>query len=345
MKTNEKSWINVVKGIGILLMVVGHAGVSDSIRVWIYGFHMPLFFVVAGYLFDYKKWRQKGFVALLRSRANAYLIPYTVLFCINFICWLLLNIISGRTLEAKTVIFWLLAGAYSHDTMMPNCAPLWFLTCLFVSYIFFWILVIQEKKLKQIAISVCYIMILFILCKIESCNNITQLPWHVDVAFIASVFMLVGYYLKEVELKLANIKKVYRVSGCFILFCMMSLAIMINGQINMVQNQYQNTIMFLLVASVMSIVIMMLVKDTEIIIKKYSLYKICEYWGRNSIVFIGFNYLFNVVVRQVLNMMNFRNSVVYSIVDIFVVLIGCTGIAMCRNKIKTMRSVAKRASI
>ena len=52
-------WIDMVKGFGIFLMVIGHAsGLPENIKLWIYGFHMPLFFILSGYtygMFDEKK--------------------------------------------------------------------------------------------------------------------------------------------------------------------------------------------------------------------------------------------------------------------------------------------------
>lgn len=44
-----------IKGIGIFLMVVGHAALPNIVRQWIYGFHMPLFFILAGFMFNTEK--------------------------------------------------------------------------------------------------------------------------------------------------------------------------------------------------------------------------------------------------------------------------------------------------
>lgn len=46
---NEK--IDAIKGICIILMVIGHSGCPDLLRSFIYCFHMPCFFLVSGYLF------------------------------------------------------------------------------------------------------------------------------------------------------------------------------------------------------------------------------------------------------------------------------------------------------
>ena len=48
--------LDILKGIGIILVVVGHMiGNQLYIRPWIYAFHMPLFFMLSGYCFNIAK--------------------------------------------------------------------------------------------------------------------------------------------------------------------------------------------------------------------------------------------------------------------------------------------------
>ena len=45
--------LDIAKGIGILLVVLGHcAQVVAPIKQWIYSFHVPLFFLIAGMVWD-----------------------------------------------------------------------------------------------------------------------------------------------------------------------------------------------------------------------------------------------------------------------------------------------------
>ena len=112
---------------------------------------------------------------------------------------------------------------------MPNCAPLWFLTCLFISYIFFWFLIKQECLIKRVVQVIVQILVLLIICGVEEKYNITQLPWHIDVALVSSVFMLVGYELKDnIFLEKNNI---WLNIGYFSIGTGL---ILINGRINMV---------------------------------------------------------------------------------------------------------------
>jgi len=43
-------WIDHLKALGIFLVVAGHCGLSNEQHRWIYAFHMPLFFMISGFL-------------------------------------------------------------------------------------------------------------------------------------------------------------------------------------------------------------------------------------------------------------------------------------------------------
>lgn len=47
---NRVESIDVLKGIGILFMVLGHMHFSVIFIHYVYAFHMPLFFLISGYL-------------------------------------------------------------------------------------------------------------------------------------------------------------------------------------------------------------------------------------------------------------------------------------------------------
>lgn len=52
-------WIDVCKGLGIFLVFIGHTNVSQLSRTlydWIYSFHMPLFYMLSGLVFDKTKY-------------------------------------------------------------------------------------------------------------------------------------------------------------------------------------------------------------------------------------------------------------------------------------------------
>jgi fucose 4-O-acetylase-like acetyltransferase len=49
---NRDQTLDILKGIGIIMMVVAHSGAPDWLHDTIYTFHMPLFFIASGWFFS-----------------------------------------------------------------------------------------------------------------------------------------------------------------------------------------------------------------------------------------------------------------------------------------------------
>lgn len=45
---------DILKGVGIILVMFGHAIPNGFMHNWIYGFHLPLFFFCSGFFFKEK---------------------------------------------------------------------------------------------------------------------------------------------------------------------------------------------------------------------------------------------------------------------------------------------------
>lgn len=55
IQNNRQFQFDMLKGIGIILVMLGHAIPADGfVHNWIYGFHMPLFFACSGFFFKDK---------------------------------------------------------------------------------------------------------------------------------------------------------------------------------------------------------------------------------------------------------------------------------------------------
>lgn len=95
----REAWVDSVKGFGIVLVVVGHVilGILDAkmftnfkfimeyIIYFIYSFHMPLFFIISGYLYS-KTWHinnLKEYKDRMVNKVIALYITYVV-FCLSY---------------------------------------------------------------------------------------------------------------------------------------------------------------------------------------------------------------------------------------------------------------------
>jgi fucose 4-O-acetylase-like acetyltransferase len=82
MTTSRINWIDVLKGFVIVSVVLAHINFDyESVKLFIYLFHMPLFFFIGGYLFkptnDYKEF--------LKKKAIHLLIPYCLFIILIYI--------------------------------------------------------------------------------------------------------------------------------------------------------------------------------------------------------------------------------------------------------------------
>ena len=124
------AWVDIARGIGILLVVYGHGQRSIDPTImppWmliqnrlIYAFHMPLFFLVSG-LFLWPSLR-RGWRSFLRSRAATIVWPYFL--------W---SLVSG--LIELTATPWVNSPVTLHDLFLIPVQPIeqyWFLYALFL---------------------------------------------------------------------------------------------------------------------------------------------------------------------------------------------------------------------
>lgn len=75
----RKNWIDIAKGIVILLVCVGHTrlGEEGPLASWITSFHMSFFFLMAGYCFDEDRYRDVGAYVWRKCKVLVY--PYVML--------------------------------------------------------------------------------------------------------------------------------------------------------------------------------------------------------------------------------------------------------------------------
>lgn len=71
---NRDQTLDIIKGIGIILMVVGHSGAPDYVRDIIYTFHMPLFFIASGWFFSERNLEDSKNFAVRKTRSIYF--PY-----------------------------------------------------------------------------------------------------------------------------------------------------------------------------------------------------------------------------------------------------------------------------
>ena len=134
-------YIDIAKGLGILLVVMGHndfALVSPFFYKFIYAFHMPLFFFLSGMFFK----SEVPFLKLLRRRFDTLIKPYITITLLIFFMSLCFTRINFDVATVR-VIKSLYANGHYIDWVQ-----LWFLPHLFALNIFAFLFYKVSKSIR-----------------------------------------------------------------------------------------------------------------------------------------------------------------------------------------------------
>lgn len=190
-------WLDMAKGFTILLVVIGHsipnASFANSI---IFSFHMPFFFIIAGYTLNTKK----EFSEFFAAKVKRLLLPYffTVLFDVLF--WVLIgraltndisNLFANFSYSCKSYAIGL--GQVADWAPVNPVGVVRFIPCLFLSVIIFFVIIKlcrNDMRWMGVASTISVIAGYFI-------GRKTFLPWSLDVALFSQIFLFSGYYLKS----------------------------------------------------------------------------------------------------------------------------------------------------
>ena len=185
MNPSRIDWVDRLKGIGITLVVLGHFGLPPLVHRYVFAFHMPLFFFVSGLLYDARKYHTLG--SFLRQRWHTLLIPYFCFSALLYLYWLLGPRLVGDP-ENLTIPAWkpLLGILYGNGfgTWMRHAVPLWFLPCLFVTEVCYFLLQRQTNPPRRLGA----LVLLGLVGWLDSLYMPIRLPWGFDVALVAVVF-------------------------------------------------------------------------------------------------------------------------------------------------------------
>ena len=84
---NRIEWIDIAKGIGIILVIMGHT-IALRYSQWLYTFHLPLFFLLSGLVYNENKYPK--YTTLLKQKSTQILLPWLKFFLIGLIFCLLI---------------------------------------------------------------------------------------------------------------------------------------------------------------------------------------------------------------------------------------------------------------
>lgn len=191
METAKKriSTYDIMKFFGIMLVIVGH--MTEHFREFIFSFHMPLFFILAGFFYH-----GRGIKESFLKDVKHLVYPYLLTAFAIFFTYLAFSTVKDNI----NLKFWLAAACYGSGSVehtsrylaaMPAIGAIWFLLALFwcknifnviAHYVKHWYVVSLIVSIAAICID----------------RYIVNLPLTILPGMGAVMFYATGYYIKRI---------------------------------------------------------------------------------------------------------------------------------------------------
>lgn len=290
------SWIDICRGIAIILVLYGHLFNTDHQRYLIYAFHMPLFFFISGLVF--KPTGSKPIWTFTKKYIKQLLIPYYLFALLTYIFALISQTAGDVSLSGIAYQFFGIIYGNGNNGMLGYNVVLWFLPCLFITKLSFALITrkVSQTKLVLLALFACG----SIGALISFFMPWLKLPFGFEAALTGIVFFGGGYLAMENKYKISIFveqKKLLAVTTLLFTILIATLNYHVSGfQTDLRINHIGNSFLFYLGAFggiVSCIALSQLIAGNAFL----------EYIGRHSmILFAWHNVLF-------VDLENFINSV------------------------------------
>lgn len=273
--------IDIAKGIGILLVIIGHGAIPSWCKDAIFSFHMPLFFILSGYFF-----RNETQLVRMRKDARRLLLPYVVTIAVITLYMLVVHQVithDGRYYVINTLWFWI------YPTGAPGgldfSGPVWFLFALFWTKGTFNLI----EKVHNLWFYIILVFIAFAPFYLYYLIG-RDLPLAISQGLISIVFFWAGYEWKKHELSLGGPR-----FKTMLLICMALWVIgVMCSDLDVMRMIYHNYPLCMMTAFTGTYIILessiFISKRNNLVIRKVSSF--LSWGGRNSITILCTHTLF-----------------------------------------------------
>ena len=302
-------YIDMAKGIGMLLVLLGHLQgdqiftLSPYIHpfcVFIFSFHMPMFFIISGILIAIKSEETKDFATTAKKRFRGIMIPY-YWFSFFYLLVVIKALIGGAIApETLYVNLWYVIGGYGMNV-------LWFLPAIFLGELLF---VFLKQKINDdklfIAVVTISSAVVFVLAYLlanagietDAYKRFREFATVLLRPILACGFISIGYYSHKLcvkdnvignfinKPKLNNNGKItmtYRVAYIALGVILMGICAVLKGINNGIDFRsmvFRNIFFFLICALCGSYGLIILCKG----LPRIGLF---TYWGMGSLIFMS----------------------------------------------------------
>lgn len=300
-------FIDYIRSFSIILMIIGHVGFSNALNKWISSFHMPVWFILAGYLHN----PLYAYVDYVYRKIRTLIVPFLFYGILNAF-WSLYEIGDLRLIS----FIW----PNSNKLQFSIAGALWFLPAIFFAEVFSY----RILSLKRGAFYCIVIGLFGSLLPVISIH----LPFSIDSALVGIGFLGFG--------KLIGLHKDHLLSLNFfttiLILLFASVLVFVNSYVNMRSNTYGIIPLYWFNAVLMTIAFLNVFRCLELKMTEWSiLTKLILFISHNSIVFLCFNQVVLFCARNIGHSNNRIIMLSYSLLKTIFVIAVCFLIAKVRR--------------
>lgn len=190
---------DVMKGIGIILMLVGHIPPGEKAYCIIYSFHMPLFFLVAGAFAKVGSDSEGAAVKDLKRLVLPVFITMVFIFALSPLYYFIDGDFNNTVSQVLSLLW--LGDAVGTNWGLVTIDSMWFLMALFWARCLFRVVVRcceKIQKLRDEIIVVVCVALSFVAISLRPI--LPPIPWGLLKGLSAIQFYAIGWYLKHHKL-------------------------------------------------------------------------------------------------------------------------------------------------
>lgn len=325
--SQREIWVDNVKVIACVLVVLGHFFqsmvkseiIADThIFEWfnqtIYYFHVPLFFICSGYLYQKlsRVCNLKSWINNIVKKALSLGVPY---FVFSVITWLIKNVLSSQVNNE--------ASGFADNIFLNPVPPYWFLYALF----FIFIVTPTFSSVKRARIGLVVALILRILLIIGR-GHFIFIPYGVLRIMEYEIWFVAGMYIC-----LTEFKKVVDESKSALLFSILLWMLFIFFSVLCYVNGITVEIIGLILGSVACLSIIIL------IIKMYGDNRqgsIFGFWAKYTMPIFLMHTIFAAGIRIILFIIGVKGSVIHIALGLVISFLGPVAAAIVMNKTRVL---------
>lgn len=294
-KTQRIEWVDIAKGIGILLVILGHSvQFGGTFHNLIFSFHMPLFFLLSGIVYTYRE--NKRFI---RKKAKSLFVPYVIFSIIGVVISILIP-----TWRSKLSIKAILKDIYLANPDAINVSSIWFLICLLLVSIMFNSIQKYDIKIQYFIVGICFIAGIAYSAIAERIYFLPygRLPFNIDTSLVALLFFAIGVWCKKYVVN----GKVFLASIVIFLFTFYC-----NGRVNLHGLTFNNPFLYILESVSGTVIVIFSCYILSMKVKDKIIVKRLKWLGRHSLIILGIQAILVRLYLLLVNMIENKQYYLY----------------------------------